>query len=158
MTEYILYMVVIVLFIISTIADKNKTKRAFKVGFKSFSKLLPTIIPLMIIIGIMLSVLSPSTISLILGNKSGFIGVLVGLVVGSIAFMPSFVAFPLGANLLSHGAGYPQIAALIASLMSVGVTSIGLETQYFGKKTAILRNASAIGFSLIFAIIIWVVM
>jgi uncharacterized membrane protein YraQ (UPF0718 family) len=95
---------------------------------------------------------------MILGEESGVLGVLIALVIGSITFMPSFVAFPLGANLLSHGAGYPQIAAFISSLMAVGFVSLGLEIQYFGKSSALLRNLFAIVASIVFTIIVWRVM
>lgn len=158
MTNYILYGIVLIFLIISAILDIQKTKKAIKIGFKSFSKLMPSLIPLMLFIGIILATLSPETISLILGEKSGIFGVILALVVGSFTFMPSFVAFPLGANLLSHGAGYPQIAAFISSLMAVGFMSIGLEIQYFGKKSAILRNISGVIASIIFSIIVWRVM
>jgi len=155
MSTIALYGVVAILLIISAIKDKKKTKKAFMIGYKSFVKLLPAIIPMMIFIGIILAVFSPSTISLILGEKSGVFGVITGLVVGSIAFMPGFVAFPLGANLLTHGAGYPQIAAFVSSLMAVGLVSIGMEIKYFGKRTAILRNTLGLVASLVFAIIVW---
>lgn len=155
MTSYILYGLVIVLLLISAILDMKKTKDAIKIGFNSFKKLMPLIVPMMIFIGIILSILSPSSISLILGDQSGVFGVLLGLIIGSISFLPSFVAFPLGANLLTHGAGYPQIAAFISSLMSVGLISLGMEIKYFGKKAAILRNISAVIASVVFALIIW---
>lgn len=158
MASYIIYGLVLVSLIISAFADMGKTKEAVKIGYKTFKKLLPSLIPMMIFIGIILAVLGPRTISLVLGEQSGIFGVIVGLVIGAITFMPSFVAFPLGASLLTHGAGYPQIAAFISSLMGVGFASLGLEMQYFGKKSAILRNLLASVASIIFALIIWGVM
>lgn len=155
MTSYIIYGLVLVLLIISALVDMNKTKKAIKIGYNSFKKLLPSIVPMMIFIGIILSVLSPETISWVLGDQSGLFGVVVGLVIGSIAFMPSFVAFPLGESLLTHGAGYPQIAAFISSLMAVGFASLGVEIQYFGKQSGILRNILALIASIIFSLIIW---
>ncbi|MCT4584602.1 MAG: permease [Peptostreptococcaceae bacterium] len=158
MSTYIIYGIVFLLLIVSSIKDGKKTKKALKMGLKSFTKLLPSMIPMFLIIGIVLSFVSPKTISMILGKDSGFIGVVIGIITGSIAFLPSFVAFPLGVNLLNQGAGYPQIAAFISSLMAVGIASIGLEMSYFGKETAILRNILGIVVSIIFALIIWVVM
>lgn len=158
MSTYILYLIVFVLLIISTIMDAKKTKKALKIGIHSFVKLMPSIVPLMIFIGITLAVVSPHTISLILGENSGILGVLLALTLGSVAFMPSFVAFPLGANLLTHGAGYPQIAAFISSLMAVGIISIGVEIKYFGKKSSILRNLSGVVASILFSLIVWRVM
>ncbi len=155
MTTSIFYIVVGILTIISFLKDRNKTKKAIMIGFNSFKKLLPSIIPMMIGIGLILSILSPNTVSQLLGEKSGIWGTLIAMVIGSVAFMPSFVAFPLGANLLSHGAGFPQIAGFISSLMAVGVVSLGLEIKYFGKTTAILRNLTALAASSVFVLLVW---
>lgn len=155
MTTSIFYIVVGILTITSFLKDRNKTKKAIKIGFNSFKKLLPSIIPMMIGIGLILSILSPDTVSQLLGEKSGIWGTILAMIIGSVAFMPSFVAFPLGANLLSHGAGFPQIAGFISSLMAVGVVSLGLEIKYFGKTTAILRNLTALTASFVFVLLVW---
>lgn len=158
MTTYLFYGIASILLLASWLKDKNRTKKALKIALRSFNKLLPSMIPIMIGLGLLLAVLSPDTISAILGNKSGIWGVVFGIIIGSVAFMPSFIAFPLGATLLEHGAGYPQIAGFISSLMAVGFVSIGLEIKYFGIKTAVVRNATALVASILFAIIIWGVM
>ena len=69
-------------------------------------------------------------------------------------FMPSIIAFPLGATLLENGAGIQQIAGFISSLMGVGLMSIGMESQYFGIKHAITRNLLALIASIAFVIVI----
>jgi len=56
--------------------------------------------------------------------------------------------------LLQNGAGLTQIAAFISSLMMVGIMTLPVETVYFGKKVALLRNLSAYLFSLLVALII----
>lgn len=158
MSSVILYGITILLLLISFIKDKSKTKKAVLKGYKSFIKLLPTLIPMMLFIGISLSILNPEIITKLIGRQSGIIGVVIGLVIGSIAFLPSFVAFPLGANLLTHGAGYPQIAGFVSTLMAVGFASFPIEVKYFNKKTAILRNGVGLIASIIFVIIMWSVM
>jgi len=150
-----LYGLVALLFIISWFKDPQKSKKALKIGWKSFSKLIPTLIPVMVGIGIILSLLNPEAVSVILGEKSGVLGMLLGIFIGSVAFMPGFVAFPLGATLLSHGAGYPQIAGFVSSLMAVGIVSLSAEIKYFGKKSAILRNLTALVAVFIFVLIVW---
>lgn len=155
MSNSIFYILVGVLSVISYFRDPVKTKRAYKIGFNSFAKLLPSIVPMMIGIGLILSIISPDVVSQLLGDKSGVLGVITGIAIGSVAFMPSFVAFPLGANLLTHGAGYPQIAGFISSLMAVGFVSFSLEAKYFGRMTALLRNGVAFVASIVFVILIW---
>ncbi len=76
----------------------------------------------------------------------------------SIALIPSFVVFPLGHTLVQHGAGLPQVAVLMSTLMSVGITTLPMEQKIFGRSFAYARNASALLMSLLFSYIIWMVM
>jgi uncharacterized membrane protein YraQ (UPF0718 family) len=124
----------------------------------AFKKIVPVLVPLFMIVGIVLSIVTPEMIKTVLGEDSGLIGVLIGMAVGSVAFMPPFVTYPLGAQLLDNGAGYPQVAAFVTTLMAVGLVYWMAETKYFGKKAVILRNGLAFMASGIVAIIVWVVM
>lgn len=150
-----LYILAFIFLTVSYLKDKKKTKIALLKAWKSFSGLLPEILSVMIFAGITLAILSPDTISKLIGSQSGFFGIVLSLTAGSIALIPGFVAFPLGAALLDAGAGYAQIAAFVSSLMAVGVVTLPLEIKYFSKRIAILRNASALVVSLAFTMAIW---
>ena len=106
----------------------------------------------------MLAILTPEQISSLMGNESGWLGVLVAALIGGITLVPGFIAFPLASALLKSGAGYMQIAAFISTLMMVGVVTFPLEMKYFGKKVTLIRNAEAFIFSLIVAYIVGKVM
>ena len=108
--------------------------------------------------GILLAALSPETISKLVGQKSGWLGMIIASVIGSITLIPGFVAFPLASALLNNGAGIMQIAVFISTLMMVGIVTVPLEIKYFGKKAAIVRNISAFVFSYIVAIVIGMVL
>lgn len=137
---YILYAVTFLLLVISFIKDKEKTKKGLIKGAKSFIKLMPVLLPLFLFIGILLAIVTPEFISSVLGPDSGLLGYLFGLIVGSITFMPPFVAYPLGVELLANGAAYPQVAGFLVALMSVGLVYYSAESKLFSKKSAILRN------------------
>lgn len=158
LSTIILYSIAIILLIISLIKDKKKTKMAVKKGWMAFKKILPLLIPLFIIVGIVLSVVTPDMIRSVLGENSGILGVLLGMIVGSIAFIPPFVAYPLGADLLANGAGYPQVAAFVTTLMAVGIVYWTTETKFFGKKAVFLRNSLAFIASGVVSLVIWGVM
>ncbi|PEZ02900.1 hypothetical protein CN326_19085 [Bacillus sp. AFS018417] len=154
----ILYTIAIILISISFIKDRNKTKDALLKSWKMFRNLIPSMLSIMLFIGLSLSILTPSFISSIIGEKSGFIGIVYSAIIGSVALIPSFVVFPLGHTLIQNGAGLPQVAALMSTLMSVGITTLPMEQKIFGRSFAYSRNASALLMSLIFSYIIWVVM
>ncbi|ABR49375.1 conserved hypothetical protein [Alkaliphilus metalliredigens QYMF] len=158
MFTIVLYILAAVLLLVSFVKDRRKTKMALKKAWKSFENILPQFIAILIIVGIMLAIISPEMISRLIGNQSGWIGMLVAATIGAITLIPGFVAFPLAAALLNGGAGFMQIAVFISTLMMVGVVTIPVEISYFGKKATLLRNAMAFLFSFVVAIVIGVVL
>ncbi|MHB1152495.1 MAG: permease [Eubacteriales bacterium] len=155
---YVFYSLAVIGLIASLIKSKEKTMMALKKAWKSFENILPQLLSIFIIIGVMLAVLTPDQISMILGSKSGWWGVMAAAFIGAVTLIPGFVAFPLAAALLHSGAGYMQIAAFVSALMMVGIITIPVEVSYFGKKTTILRNSIAFIFSLIVAAVMGAVL
>lgn len=152
----ILYIIAMGLLLFSFLKNKQKTKMALESAWKSFENILPQFLSILIIIGIMLALLNPEMISGLVGRQSGWSGIVIASVIGSITLIPGFVAFPLAAALLKSGAGLMQLAVFISTLMMVGVVTIPVEIKYFGKKVAILRNGLAFVFSYIVAIVMGV--
>lgn len=157
MDSYIFYGLAIVLLLLSFIKDKKKTRMALKKAWKAFENILPEFLVVILLVGFLLAILNPETISKIIGAESGWFGAILAGIIGSITLIPGFVAFQTAAILLENGAGYMQIAAFISTLMMVGVVTIPVEIKYFGKKISILRNILAFFFSFLVALIIGMV-
>ena len=158
MLTYIIYGLAGAGLVLSFRKDKEKTKKALGKAWKAFENILPQLLSILVIIGLALAILSPQTISGLLGESAGFWGVMMAAMIGSITLIPGFVAFPLAAALLENGAGFMQIAAFVSTLMMVGVVTLPMEMKTMGKRAAILRNGAALVFSLIAAIVIGVVL
>lgn len=154
----ILYILAFTALAFSLAKSREKTLLALRKAWKSFESILPQFLSILIIIGILLAILTPQQISQVMGKNSGWYGVLIAAILGSITLIPAFIAFPLAAALLHNGAGYMQIAAFISTLMMVGIVTLPAEISFFGKKAAIVRNLSAFVFSLIVAFVIGVVL
>lgn len=137
---YIIYGVTIVLLAVSFYKSKEKTIKGLKKGAKSFFKLMPVLIPIFLFVGILLAVVTPELVSRLFGEESGLVGMISGLLLGSITFMPPFVAYPLGVELLENGAAYPQVAGFLVTLMSVGIVYYPVESKLFNVKVTIHRN------------------
>lgn len=151
-----LYIIAFSALLASFVKSKEKTVQSLKKAWKAFENILPQFLSIIIIIGFMLTILTPEQISKLLGNESGWFGVFIAAIIGSITLIPGFVAFPLAAALLKSGAGYMQIAAFISTLMMVGIVTLPVEMKYFGKKATITRNVSAFVFSLVVAFVMGV--
>ncbi len=158
MFTYVLYALAATGLLISFVKDKKKTKMALKKAWKSFENILPQLLTVMLIVGFALAVLSPETISKLIGAESGLFGVIISALVGSITIIPAFVAFPLADALLDGGAGYVQITAFIYTLMMVGIVTIPMETKILGRKLTLRRNCFAFLFSIIAAFIMGVIL
>jgi uncharacterized membrane protein YraQ (UPF0718 family) len=157
MDAYIFYGLAITLLILSFVKDKNKTKKALKKAWKAFENILPEFLVVILLVGFLLAILNPETISKMIGSESGWFGVILAAIIGSITLIPGFVAFPTAAILLENGAGYMQIAAFVSTLMMVGIITLPVEMKYFGRKISVLRNFLAFVFSFIIALIIGLV-
>ena len=123
--------------------NRQKTRQALKKGWKAFENILPQCLSILLLIGFILAVLDEATISRLLGEESGLMGIAIAAAIGSVTLIPGFIAFPLAASFLAAGAGYGQIAMFLTTLMMVGIVTLPLETTYFGKRLAIERNALA---------------
>jgi len=154
LTVIIINLIALVWLLFSLVKNRNKTKKSLKIAFKTFLRMLPLIIIIVIFIGFLLGFLPPEMISRIVGEQAGFLGVLVTSVLGSILFIPALIAFPLAASLIKGGATIMSVAAFITTLTMVGVVTLPLELKEMGKKMTLLRNV----FSFIFAIIIALIM
>lgn len=150
----ILYIVTALLLALSFSKDRQKTMKALKKAWKSFENILPQFLVVVLFVSLLLSVMDSQTILKIIGSESGWWGVVLSAIVGSVTLIPGFVAFPTAAMLLQGGAGYMQIAAFVSTLMMVGIVTLPVEIRYFGKRLAIYRNTLAFAFSFLVAYLI----
>jgi uncharacterized membrane protein YraQ (UPF0718 family) len=138
--------------------DKQKTIVALRKASKAFLGLLPDFAAILALVGVLLTFVSPQFVAKFVGAQTGFLGMLLSSLVGSVTLIPGFIAFPLVKSLLDRGAGIIQMAVFVSTLMMVGVVTAPLEIRFLGKKETILRNGLSYLYSFIVALIIgWVV-
>lgn len=158
MQNIIFYGLALVLLSISFFKDRVKTKKSLVKAWRSFENILPQMLAMIFGIGLIIAFLSPELISQIIGGSSGWWGVVLAAVLGSVTLIPAFVAFPMAAILLQNGAGYMQLSAFVSTLTMVGVLTVPLEIKFFGRKFTIIRNSTAFLFSFLVALLIGKVM
>ena len=154
----ILYGAAILGLMISFVKDREKTKLVLKKAWRSLENILPSILAILLLIGFILTFLDAQAISKLLGTDSGAFGMVIAAVVGCVTLIPGFVAFPLAASLLASGAGYAQIAIFISTLMMVGIATLPLEMNCFGRRIALKRNILSLILAVITSCIIGVMM
>jgi len=114
-------------------------------GLKSAGNILLQIAPLLIfafIVAGMIQLLVPiEMVSKWVGTESGFRGILVGTVVGSVTPGGPFVTLPIAAGLLRAGAGIGTMVALITAWSLIAVMRLPMEVGIMGWKFSLVRLA-----------------
>ena len=138
---------------VSFYKDKKKTKKAFIVAKKALLKMAPSLLAILGVVGLILGVLTPETISRLIGAEAGIWATVLGAVLGALTLIPSIIAFPLAGSLLRSGATTMTISAFVTTLVMVGVITAPMEIQSLGKKFTFLRNSLSFISALIIAVI-----
>ena len=155
---YSFYGLAALLLFFSFLKDKSKTLLSLKKAWKMFTGVLPQFVAILLFVGLALAVLSPETIRRLIGEETGFIGMLLASLVGAVSLVPVMIAFPIVSELLESGAGIIQMAVFVSTLTTVGLITIPIESKYLGKKVAVLRNVLAFAFSFITAYLMGVLL
>ncbi|OEU57462.1 MAG: hypothetical protein BA871_11935, partial [Desulfuromonadales bacterium C00003096] len=106
----ILYSVSLILLTISFIADRQKTRAALNKAWKEFFKLAVPLLFLIVLVAGSLYFFSEERISDLIGQKTGFSDIIFAALLGSVAAVPGFIAFPLAGVLRGLGVAWSVIA------------------------------------------------
>lgn len=146
----IIYSLLAICLVFSLVKSRQKTKQALKVAVMALWKMAPGLLAIVGVVGLILGILPPETISRLVGAEAGLMATVSAALLGAITLIPALISFPLAASLLRSGATVTTIAAFITTLVMVGFVTAPLEAKTLGKKFMLLRN----GLSFIAALLI----
>lgn len=153
-TTIIINVLALIMLIIAFIKDRSRAWKALRMAGRSFLRILPTILTVVVLMGLIVGLITPDKLAQWLGGKSGVTGVLLTGMAGAVLHIPSLIAFPMAGSLLRSGASVTIIATFVATLTMIGVVTFPLEVKELSKRFALLRN----GISFIFALALGVLM
>jgi uncharacterized membrane protein YraQ (UPF0718 family) len=120
--------------------DRARTWTGIRKGVRMFLGILPDLLIVLVAAAVLLAFAHESLIVRMLGKESGAAGIATAAIIGSVALVPGFIAFPLAAVLHRSGVSLDVIAVFITTLMMVGIVTLPIERKYFGWKIALYRN------------------
>lgn len=154
MSTILLIGATVLILVLSLKKDKTKTLGALGNAKNMMRGMLSDIIGVLLLIGLVLTLIPPSTIEKMIGGESGYIAVFFSALLGTITLIPAFVAFPLIGSLRDNGAGLMTLTAFLTTLTMVGFITFPLESKTFGKKFALIRNALSFVFAIVVAVVV----
>lgn len=135
-----------------------KTKKSMMVAFKVFKKTAPSLLAIVLLIGLIIGFLPPETISTYVGEEAGWSAPLIAGLFGAVTLIPAIIAFPLAGSLLRSGASVMTISMFVTSLVMIGTVTAPVEIKTLGKSFTLLRNGLAIAMAILIALIMGVVL
>ena len=126
---------------LSFLFDVQKTLKGIKKGLTMFMNLLPVLLLMLALVSIVLFLVPNELLIRYMGKDAGLEGWTMAALLGSVALIPGFIAYPLSSVLLKSGVSYATIAVFITTLTMVGLVTLPLEAKFFGWRTSIIRNS-----------------
>ncbi|MCF7942505.1 MAG: permease [Spirochaetia bacterium] len=157
-TTIIIYTLLAGCLIASWVMSREKTIKASKMALKVLVKTMPSLLAVLGLVGLTLGILSPQTISSLIGTEAGPLGTIIAAVLGAITLIPSLVAFPLAGSLLRAGASVMTISAFVTTLVMVGVVTAPMEIAYLGRRFTLLRNLLSFAAAFLIALLMGVIL
>jgi len=153
LTVLIMFLFAAVLALLAYLKDPGLPLMGLKEGGRMFWDILPALCFAFIAAGMIVKVLPRELLTRWLGDESGFRGLFMGTLAGSVTPGGPFIQFPIVAALLKSGAGVAPIAAYISAWSLFGINRlIVFELPLLGWKLVLSRVVA----SLIFPVVIGV--
>jgi uncharacterized membrane protein YraQ (UPF0718 family) len=131
-------------------------KQAFRKAGKSLLTAIPMIVGILVLISLFDTFVPVSSYKILF--RGTILDPIVGALLGSVVAGNPVTSYLISGALLKQGISLLTVTAFLTAWVTVGVIQLPAEIQFFGKKFALLRNASAFVLSLVVAgltVLIW---
>ncbi len=150
LTNWIMLLLVLALTLLAYMKNHQFPLEGFKAGGKLLWYIFPKLILAFIAAGMISVVLPRELMSRWMGEESGFRGLILATLAGSLTPGGPFVQFPIVAALLKAGAGIAPLMAYISAWSLLGVNRfLAYEVPILGWKIAVCRIAASLVFPII---------
>ncbi|EKY27435.1 permease [Clostridium celatum] len=105
----------------------------------SFIQMLSVLPPIMLLLGLMDAWVPRETLIKFMGDQSGFIGILLAMLIGSIAAGPMYASFPFTAILIKKGAKFSNVLIFMTAWCLTKVSTLLFEFSSLGYKFTLVR-------------------
>ena len=137
--RYRFFLFAILTTILLTFFNKNIGLKSFTITLSSFKQMLSVLPPIMIMLGLMDSWISRETMMKYMGKNSGAVGILLSILIGSLAAGPMYAAFPFTAVLLKKGVRFSNILIFMNAWCVTKISTFLFELTALGYKFTFAR-------------------
>ncbi len=128
----------------------KKAKESLRKSWVGFSRALPMVFGVVLLLGIILETIPRSFYSSFFRGNS-VLDPFLGAILGSISAGNPVTSYIMGGEFLRQGVSLIAVTAFIITWVSVGFIQLPIESKILGKKFAIIRTALSFAASLVVA-------
>ena len=137
--RYKLFLLLLIVLILIGFLDFDLASKSILNIKDSFLQMLSVLPPIMIMLGLMDVWVSRESLMKYMGNNSGFLGVFLAMLIGSIAAGPMYAAFPFTAVLIKKGAKFSNIIIFMNAWCVTKISTLLFEISSLGYKFTFVR-------------------
>ncbi len=137
--RYSFFIIILVITLIITLADFNKGQNIGLIALDSFKQMLAVLPPIMLLLGLLDIWVPRETMIKYMGNNSGILGVVLAILLGSLAAGPVYAAFPITAIFIKKGAKFSNIMVFMGAWCTTKIPTSLFELSALGYKYTFTR-------------------
>lgn len=152
--RYLFFLIMIFITISIFLFDKNIGFKTLASAKSSFLQMLGVLPPIMLMLGLMDVWIPREILMKYMGDNSGFLGILLSILIGSLAAGPMYAAFPFTAVLIKKGVKFSNIIIFMNAWCVTKISTLLFEISSLGVKFTLVRLAINIPGIIIMGLII----
>ena len=137
--RYKLFLISLFILMILSFFNKSILTKTIDNAISNILQMLSVLPPIMILLGLIDLWIPRKQLMKYMGNNSGIIGVLLAMLIGSIAAGPMYAAFPFTAVLIKKGAKFSNIIIFMNAWCLTKISTLIFEISALGYKFTLIR-------------------
>ena len=139
--RYKFFIVLAIINILVIILYPEVGQKSVKLTWKNTLEMLSIIPPIFILLGLLDVWVQKETMMKFLGEKSGFVGIIISFLLGSAAAGPLYAAFPVAAILIKKGSKFSNVLIFIGAWSTTKIPLLLFEASSIGWQFMLTRFA-----------------
>ena len=130
--KYSFFLMVFLMTIAITLINKEAGFKSFGIAFSSFKQMVSVVPPIMLMLGLMDVWVPRETMMKYMGDNSGITGIILAILIGSVAAGPMYAAFPFTTVLLRKGVKFSNIIIFMNAWCVTKISTLVFEFTALG--------------------------
>jgi uncharacterized membrane protein YraQ (UPF0718 family) len=137
--RYRFSIVTIVITFVITLINRQIGFKTFNIASSSLKQMLSVLPPIMILLGLMDVWVPREKMMRYMGNDSGILGIILAIIIGSLAAGPMYAAYPFAAVLLRKGVKFSNIIIFMNAWCVTKIPTVMFEVTALGYEFTLTR-------------------